>query len=410
MRLRKDLVRRAVLRTAPGVFEERHATWLELFYDLAFVAAIGQMSLSLSADFTWNGVSRFMLLFIPLWWAWVGQAYFLSRFDSDDLVHRLFALLQIMIVAVLAVYVPSAFEGHYHGYLLAYVGLRVVLVAQYVLAGIQVKPARLLAATYAGGFALAAGICAASLWVPNEIVPLVWGVGLLIDLATPFVFAEQSLKIPPDYSHIPERLGLFTIIVLGEAILAAVSGMRYEGLGPQAKVIGPLGLGLAFAFWWIYFDGVKGHQVQIPVERRDVKRLMLWLFSHMPLAAGIVLTAVGVKHAMTEHHGAGGSSQSAAILVTGVALTLVPLHMIYFASLNRKLIAIAQKISWPHLATTCMVAPIGAVSSGLDPSWLVTALCTIGLVHVVLTFRDLPELDELLRRVESARHQTASNV
>jgi low temperature requirement protein LtrA len=73
------------LRSGEQGEKERHATWLELFYDLVFVAAVAQHATGLGKDYTWLGMSRFFVLFVPVWWAWVGHTFYLSRFDSEDM-------------------------------------------------------------------------------------------------------------------------------------------------------------------------------------------------------------------------------------------------------------------------------------------------------------------------------------
>jgi low temperature requirement protein LtrA len=81
------------LRVSEGGEEERHATWMELFYDLLFAAVVAQLSLQLSHDLAPFGILKFALLFVPVWWAWIGQAFYATRFDTDDLGHRLFIML-----------------------------------------------------------------------------------------------------------------------------------------------------------------------------------------------------------------------------------------------------------------------------------------------------------------------------
>lgn len=410
MRLKKGLVKKVELRTAPGVFEERHATWLELFYDLAFVAAMSQVSSALSGDFSWTGVVKYLALFIPIWWAWVGQAFYLSRFDSDDLVHRLFALLQIVIVASISVNIPRAFDGYVTGFALSYAALRFVLVLQYLIAGFQIPTARKLTTQYAVGFGIAAALWAVSVLVPSPWNVVIWAVAIMVDFTTPYYRPTLSIKIPPDYSHIPERFGLFTIIVLGEAILAVIFGLRAEHFGKDAAVISTLGLVLAFALWWIYFDGVKGHQVQIPKQRKDLARLQAWLFCHLPLTASIVIAAVGIKHAIPVNTAAPMHAEEGNILATAVLVVFSALHAIYWAGLNPKLTKIVNKLSWPHWITTLAVIPVVAFGGQWNGFVLVAVLNGLALLHVFWTLRDLPETDELLRRVESARHQTAGNV
>lgn len=410
MRLKKGLLKRTVLRTAPGVFEERHATWLELFHDLAFVAVIGQMSYALSEQFDLMGILRAGILFVPVWWAWVGEAYFLSRFDSDDLGQRILALVQIVLVAFLAVSVPGALHGDARAFAYTYAGIRGVLVFKYVIAGWHIPRARSLTTRYCIGFGLAAALWVVSAGMPEWLRLLLWGAAITIDICTPIFSVQQTLEIPPDYSHLPERFGLFTIIVLGEGILAAVAGMNTDRFGAATQVIGTLGLVTAFCLWWIYFDGVKGHQVKIPRERKDLGRILVWMYSHLPLTFGIVLTAVGVKTAMHHQDGVSLPFGPSVLLTCALALVMIALHVIYWAGLNPKLLKIGTKMVMPHLLTS--LATIGAVGlcGKLSATTLISLLCFLCVLHVFWTLRELPEMDELLLKVESAKRQTASNI
>ena len=83
--------------------EHRHATWLELFYDLVFVVAVSQVAHNLYADVTISGFFSFIFLFIPIWWAWIGTTLYANRFDSDDIGHRLLMGVQMLAIAALAV-------------------------------------------------------------------------------------------------------------------------------------------------------------------------------------------------------------------------------------------------------------------------------------------------------------------
>jgi low temperature requirement protein LtrA len=92
------------LRTAGrGIQDDRRATWLELFFDLVFVAAVGQLANSLIAEPTTARFFEFLGLFVPVWWAWMGFTFYANRFDTDDLPYRLLSLLAMFGVAALAI-------------------------------------------------------------------------------------------------------------------------------------------------------------------------------------------------------------------------------------------------------------------------------------------------------------------
>src|SRR5205085_9125988 len=82
--------------------ESRRASWLELFFDLIFVAAVSQVGVPLGQDYSIHGLVRYSLMFLLIWWAWFGHTMYATRFDADDVVHRLLTLVQIFAAAAMA--------------------------------------------------------------------------------------------------------------------------------------------------------------------------------------------------------------------------------------------------------------------------------------------------------------------
>jgi low temperature requirement protein LtrA len=117
-----------------GNQEERHASWLELFFDLVFVLAVTQVADAFDHDLSPAGALHFVLVFLPLWWGWVGFRFFVSRFPREDNLVRLLMLAAMLAVAALSTNVEGAFTGETAvGFALSYAGLRACLVALYVL-------------------------------------------------------------------------------------------------------------------------------------------------------------------------------------------------------------------------------------------------------------------------------------
>src|SRR5205085_2618940 len=145
----------------------------ELFFDLVFVAAVGQLANSLAGHPTFPRFLGFVAVFVPVWWAWTGFTFYANRFDTDDLPYRLLTLLAMFFVAVLATTVRSVFGGHSTGFVVAYVCVRLILIVFYVRARRHVPEARGLANTFLVAFAVGAGsgaaaaagfVAAAALW------------------------------------------------------------------------------------------------------------------------------------------------------------------------------------------------------------------------------------------------------
>ena len=145
----------------------RKVTWLELFFDLIFVAAVAQVAEPLRHDYSLTELVRFTPLFTLIWWAWTGHTFFSTRFDSDDAIQRGLTFLQIFAVAAMAANAKDALDSRSSaGFAAAYAVVRLVLVAQYLRAR-HVADARGLALRYVAGHGTAAGLWLASALVPS---------------------------------------------------------------------------------------------------------------------------------------------------------------------------------------------------------------------------------------------------
>src|SRR4028118_624725 len=173
------------LRVGQDLEEERRATWLELFYDLVFVVAIAEVAHKLHGEVSLLGFVSFVALFVPIWLCWLGATFYATRFDTDDLGHRLLTLLQMALIAALAVNVHHGLEESSVGFALCYAAVRSILIIQYLVAGYHVPPARPLTTWYTRGFGISV-----TLWLVSVFVPVpwrfgLWALGLIIDLCTP---------------------------------------------------------------------------------------------------------------------------------------------------------------------------------------------------------------------------------
>ncbi|MBW4561837.1 MAG: low temperature requirement protein A [Mojavia pulchra JT2-VF2] len=286
------------LRIGEAHGEERRATWLELFYDLTFVVAIAELSHNLSKDISVAGILGFIALFIPIWSCWLGATFYATLFDTDDLSDRLLTLIQMMMIAALAVNVHHGLSTSSVGFAIAYVGARSILIIQFLIAKYHVPIARPLLNRYVWGFSLGAGCWLFSLFIPPPWRFGLWVLGLILEFITPLGTGHLATEITPDISHMPERLGLFTMIVLGESVAAVVRGGAQKEWVMSSTAIALLGMSIAFSFWWLYFDSVDGS----PLETMKAGRInifLTWLYSHLLLAIGLAATGVGVEHVIS---------------------------------------------------------------------------------------------------------------
>jgi low temperature requirement protein LtrA len=211
--------------------EERHATWLELFFDLVFVVIISQLSHFLLHEISILRFLEFLFLFIPVWWSWTGVTFYSTRFYSDDIGHRLLLLLQMGGAGAMAVNISGAFSDTFSGFAISYAFMRFILILEYIRVYItgtsknSISPKPLLK-RYIIGFSIGVVIWFISAFeTTSEIRIALWIIGLIIDFATPITTRKLQPRYAPHKSHLPERMGLFTLIVLGESIVSIVIGM-----------------------------------------------------------------------------------------------------------------------------------------------------------------------------------------
>ena len=279
----------------------RRVTWLELFFDLVFVAAVAQVGTHLRDDYSGAGLLRFSLLFVLIWWAWLGHTSFSTRFDSDDVVQRALTWLQMFLVAVMAINATAALDSRDSaGFAAAYSVMRLVLVAQYLRAR-RIPRARALTMRYAASCGAAALLWLASALVPPPIRFWLWALALTIDVATPLFTTRQMVDVPHDAAHLPERYGLFSIILMGESMVAVMAGMEHQAYwSVRAASSAVLGMGLIVVIWWCYFDVVGAVGEQIVRAKGDAVRFQIWSYAHLPLYLGIAVTGVGLEHVIAK--------------------------------------------------------------------------------------------------------------
>jgi low temperature requirement protein LtrA len=320
-------------RYIAGLVHERKVTWLELFFDLVFVAAVAQVAEPLRHDYSIEGLVRFVTLFVLIWWAWTGHAVFSTRFDTDDIVQRGLTLLQMFAVAAMAANAKDALGSRSSaGFAAAYAAVRFVLVFQYFRAR-HVPHARRLTTRYLAGHGVAAVFWLASAFVEPPARFAIWAMAFIIDLGTPWLAVPHSVEVPPDSAHLPERFGLFTLILLGESVVAVMQGMESQQTwSVPAASAAFLGMGLAFLVWWWYFDAASGAAAQPVRSRRDGIRFHVWSYAHLPLYVGIVIVGVGVQQIVMRAPGPAFGPAGLAIMVGALAVVACALLVVTLTS------------------------------------------------------------------------------
>src|SRR6266568_1791588 len=300
---------------------ERHASWLELFFDLVFVVAITELSQYLVADHSAGGFLRFAALFVPVWVAWQGYMAYATRFDTDDLGFRLAYFGAMLAIAAMAVLIGDVAHGRNSAaFAVSYVVLRTIMLLLYWRAWVAVPEARVLIRFYGLGYAGGAALWLVSLAFPTPWRYVVWIAAQLMELSLPPLSTRLHRRIPTSASHLPERWALFTLIVLGESVVAVgvgTAGTRWRLASVGAAVLGFVAVA---AVWWLYFDRQEG-----VVLRGSTMDVVVYSYAHIPLLMGLAAMSAGVRLSI-DHAGHGHlKTGAAAALVGGAVLYLLAL-------------------------------------------------------------------------------------
>ncbi|WP_243842129.1 low temperature requirement protein A [Microbacterium hydrocarbonoxydans] len=240
----------------------RTASTLELFFDLVFVVAVSTAAVQLHhamshGDFV-HGITSYAMVFFAIWWAWMNFTWFATSFDTDDWLYRVTTIVQMGGVLILAAGIPAAFHGDFTVPVIGYVVMRIAMITQWLRASRSAGPElRTATIRYAGGIAAVQVLWVLFLLIPAGPLQLVaFVVFALIEIGVP-VFAEFRHQTPWHPHHITERYGLFTLIVLGESLLASANAIigaldKVDALGPLIA-IAVLTLVVTASLWWIYF-------------------------------------------------------------------------------------------------------------------------------------------------------------
>jgi low temperature requirement protein LtrA len=307
--------------------EHRSATVLELFFDLCFVVAVAQAASALhheiAEDHVGDGVVGYAMVFFAIWWAWMNFTWFASAYDTDDVAYRLTTLVQISGALILAAGVPDAMGGSdFTVITLGYVVMRLALVTQWLRAAATDPPHRRSSLRYAAGIgAVQAG------WVLRLALPEDLGMASFLalvaaELAIP-VWAERAASTTWHPHHIAERYGLFTLIVLGECVLASTLAIQSALDGDAAladlATTAAGGLLTVFGMWWLYF-AKEAHEFLT-----SLRAAIVWGYGHYLIFASAAAVGAGlaVNVDYLTHHAAIGARASAAAFTIPVALFLL---------------------------------------------------------------------------------------
>jgi len=304
--------------------QEHQVTPLELFFDLVFVFAITQVTSLLAHDPTWHGVLRGMLVLVALWWAWTGYAWLTSTMDVDEGGVRLAMLASMGAMLFAALAVPGAFTHDAVLFGVSYLLVRLLHVVLYAIVGRDDPDLLGAVLRFAPTAIVGASLIVVAGFFHGDERVAIWLIALAIDYVGPAIIGPgRGWHIAPE--HFAERHGLIVLIALGESIIAIGVGAGFE-LVTRVIVAAALGIVVISALWWLYFDVAAILARTRLTQASGVAQANLaregYSYLHLPLVAGIVLFAFGLKTTLG-HAGQELATVPAVGLCGGAALYLL---------------------------------------------------------------------------------------
>lgn len=350
------------LRTLEHGGHERRASWLELFFDLVLVVAIAQLAHVYVHHPGMHAAVVAGGLFCTVFLAWQGFMAYADRFDTDDLVFRLATFAQMLLLIVMALQIPEAAEGHVATFALAFALYRAILVAEYLRAWQHVPMARPLIARYGGVYAFSVLLWLLSALLRVETAVPLWVLAVLLDLAMPPLSTRLHATIRTDPAHLPERFGLFTLIVLGELVVSVGAGSRETAWSLVRVLVAVAGFVVAACLWWLYFERLTGRELP-----RRAGAIVAYAYAHLPLLAALMFVAAGVAVLVSgPENAAGGRWALAAGSAVFVAAMSWAQHQ--FAG------AVDRRVLFARGITAMLLLACGALPGSLPPACACAAL------------------------------------
>ena len=305
----------------------RAASSLELFFDLVFVVAVSFASVELAhlieEGHAAKGVLSYAMVFFAIWWAWMNFTWFATSFDTDDWLYRVTTIVQMAGVLVLAAGVSDAMNDSDFTLVTAgYVIMRLAMVSQWLRAAGRNPEYRTTALRYATGITAVQILWVSRLFLPDSLALISFFVLVAAEIAVPAV-SERTRQTPLHAEHIAERYGLFTLILLGESLLASATAI-VGALDEHQQVLKLITLAAAAlvivaAMWWIYFSVSQDDSIG------TLEASLTFGYTHYVIfaAAGAVSAGIEVSVAHNLHPGALTDLSATAALTIPVALFIL---------------------------------------------------------------------------------------
>lgn len=352
---------------------QQGSTWLELFFDLVYVAILVELGDRLSHDLTLGGAASFAALYVPIFWSWLGLVLYTRYFPVDEIGQRILTVAYMAAMILLAFEISDVTGSSASQYILAYAVTKFILALMYGRSWKEYPQYRALTGHYA-----VLNLIIGLLWLIIAFVAptnfWLWGVVVGIDVFSPlFIRWSHRARNKPEMSHPPtnhhylvHRFGELTIIVLGEFFIKLIT--TSEGVELQWFNFYTLMclLGISVSIWWLYFD----HTQHIALHSKGARR-PVWMYTHYFLLAAI--TAYGVLGTKVFETAPGEvlSPEKRIMFCAALAIVAIALGVIDWASPEKP----GPMSRQTHLGVRLVAAALlllAAFGAGLSAGWVVT--------------------------------------
>lgn len=363
--------------------ENRHATWLELFFDLVFVASISVVTHNLAHTHQGHIDTQQLLMFpvefLPVWWIWATHTLYANRFDTDGKGHRITSLLMMFLMVTTSAFLGNGWFEHYGHFIAFYVAIR------WILAGLYFSSANKLDAS--GGFARIIGlriitgavISGSSVLFDEPLRQIILISGIGFEMIVGAIVGRKMADTDPVHrEHLVERIGLLTIIVLGESVISLVDSLRGIVWDTDSITAAVSGFMIIGTIWWIYFDSFS-----IMERLKTLTHGFLLIYSHIFLAMGLVILANLIRHGILSDL---VMYDFRILAITGVVFFYLGMQLVYFVSLP------------PYRLNTLMnsAVPIGVTVGSTflpDPTYALLGMMSGLFIYTFLGLKVTTEKD-----------------
>jgi low temperature requirement protein LtrA len=281
---------------------EQRVTPLELFFDLVVVFAITQVTQLMSNDLSWRGLGRGLLVLAAIWWLWTGYAWLTNTLEPEQGIVRagMFAAMAAMFLAALAV--PHAFGDEGVLFAVAYLVVRLINLALYGISGRGDPNLARRLTRFATREMAAPVLILAAAFLESPWREALWVIALATVYSDVVFGRGRPATIAP--GHFAERYGLIVIIALGESVVALGVGAAHRELTLGIVSACILGILVISALWWAYFDVLAVMTQRWLSQTSGATQAQLardqYRYLHLPMIAGIVLFALGLKETIED--------------------------------------------------------------------------------------------------------------